>query len=389
MTVRGRGAYGDKRQQLGGRQPTPAPPPLPPPCRSAVAERCLGKPACSVAANQAVFGEPCKGLTKALTFQFRCGPKPAPGAAAPAPRPKPSPKPPPKPLPKTPPKPSPRLPPPSSQPSKPREPSGPAPQAGDAQYSRLWGAAGERWSPASRLADHSYAGCAALRCAASCLRGAPEGGAATALRHTMLPPLTPIMHAPSRGTRGGTSGPTPTTHPPAHPPAGTWPTRPPSQTTQPASTRATLERWATAWRTTAQPFRRGRAQAGGQGGARLGEGWMGLSGPGSSCTGAVMVMVPAGLPSGRSRTAHPTPAATPAGRAGRCGQGGGGVLHDPVHALAALHRERLAFGLMNEAYAAAVRLLAWQPSTGPPASPVPRSTPAQRSRLHNCPDLAQ
>ena len=46
---------------------------MPPLARSAVAERCLGKSACSVAANTAVFGEPCRGVAKELSFQFRWG----------------------------------------------------------------------------------------------------------------------------------------------------------------------------------------------------------------------------------------------------------------------------------------------------------------------------
>lgn len=78
-----------------------------------MARACLGKRECTVKADAATFGNPCPAKVNTwLYFRYTCGlarntePEPAAGA----------------------------------------------------QYSKLWGVGGERWSASSRLADFSYAG---------------------------------------------------------------------------------------------------------------------------------------------------------------------------------------------------------------------------------------
>ncbi len=39
---------------------------------SIVAAACLGEPECAVLASNDVFGDPCPGATKSLTFTYRC-----------------------------------------------------------------------------------------------------------------------------------------------------------------------------------------------------------------------------------------------------------------------------------------------------------------------------
>ncbi|KAL4458886.1 hypothetical protein ABPG75_013751 [Micractinium tetrahymenae] len=80
-----------------------------------VAAECLSKASCSVRASNKVFGyNPCKGVLKALFWEFSCG-------------------------------------------TAPRQPPTPAP-AGGSGYSALWGRSGELWKATGPVVDHSYAG---------------------------------------------------------------------------------------------------------------------------------------------------------------------------------------------------------------------------------------
>ncbi|PSC67722.1 band 7 [Micractinium conductrix] len=117
-----------------------------------VASKCLGKQACTVKASNRMFGgNPCPALQmrKYLSFRYKCVKVQKP---VPKPAPKPVPKPAPKPVPKPKPKPAP----------KPKPSSGGGGGVGNvppgSQTSLLWGQAGERWSPYSRVPDLSYSG---------------------------------------------------------------------------------------------------------------------------------------------------------------------------------------------------------------------------------------
>ncbi|KAL4427837.1 hypothetical protein ABPG75_001926 [Micractinium tetrahymenae] len=100
-----------------------------------VAAACLGERQCAVLASNDVFGDPCPGATKSLTFTYRCevqggaGPVTVPSSPEPQSPPPPSPPPPsPRPPAASPPPQLPSPPPPSPPPPSPIQPS-PSPQS--------------------------------------------------------------------------------------------------------------------------------------------------------------------------------------------------------------------------------------------------------------------
>lgn len=87
---------------------------------SLIAPACLGQRSCAVFASNGVFGDPCPGTPKSLTFTYRCSSPTAtpafsspPGMLSPSP---PPPSPMPSPMPSPPPSPAPSLPPPPPSP---------------------------------------------------------------------------------------------------------------------------------------------------------------------------------------------------------------------------------------------------------------------------------